>query len=343
VIVAAGLQITKIRDDNDDLWQSLWRCCVSEFFATLIFVFIGTGSVVAAKTALGENGIAIPSLTVIALAHGFAIMVMIYSIGEISGGHINPLVTWALLITDRISIIRALVFWTAQITGAITGSAILQGLLPTNLQYTLGCHSVNPLLSQWQGVGCEIVFTFILVFVVFATAISPFVGKISPLGGGDYGPGKLTPFAVGMTVLMLHTVGIPLTGASMNPARSFGPAVVHDCWDGHWTYWIGPCVGSTIAAVIAQVIFLSSPSDISSMLVATRGINLMGIQKSQNGSRLRFHEEKEDIEVDSFVLETKGNPNEVKEEVVMIETSLPEQTEESQENQESLVKVRLEE
>jgi len=107
--------------------------------------------------------------------------------------------------------------------------------------------------------------------VVFATAISPFVGKVAPLSGGsEYGPGKLTPFAVGMTILILHTVGIPLTGASMNPARSFGPAVVQGCWANHWIYWIGPLTGSTIAAIIAHFIFLSSPNALATVFSRNR-------------------------------------------------------------------------
>jgi glycerol uptake facilitator-like aquaporin len=85
----------------------------------------------------------------------------------------------------------------------------------------MGCHSVNAALTPAQGFGAEVIFTFIFIFVVFATAISPFAGKLAPLSGGssEYGPGKLTPFAVGMTILILHAVGIPFTGASMNPAR----------------------------------------------------------------------------------------------------------------------------
>jgi len=76
-------------------------------------------------------------------------------------------------------------------------------------------------------------------------------------GGGGTGPGKLTPFAVGMTILILHLVGIPITGASMNPARSFGPAVVSGHWNNHWIYWVGPLIGSTIAAIVAEILFLS--------------------------------------------------------------------------------------
>jgi len=79
----------------------------------------------------------------------------------------------------------------------------------------------------------------------------------------DYGPGKLTPFAVGMAILILHTVGIPITGASMNPARSFGPAVIADCWKDHWIYWLGPLTGSTIACIVASAIFLSNPNEMA--------------------------------------------------------------------------------
>jgi len=139
---------------------------------------------------------------------------------------------------------------------------------------------LNQYLSPGQGLGAEIVFTFIFIFVVFATAISPFVGKVAPLSGGsEYGPGKLTPFAVGMTILILHTVGIPLTGASMNPARSFGPAVVANCWANHWIYWIGPLIGSTLAAGIAQLLFLSSPNTLARMFTRNREKDSESTQK----------------------------------------------------------------
>jgi len=259
------------------VWQALWRSSISEFFATAIFIFIGCGSVTATQATLGDASIQVPSLTLISLAHGFCIMVMVYAIGEISGGHINPAVTWATLITGRLSILRALIYWVSQIIGAIVGAAILRGLIPPEIHTGLGCHGVNDKLNAGQGFGAEIIFTFIFIFVVFATAISPFVGKVAPLsGGGEYGPGKLTPFAVGMTILILHTVGIPLTGASMNPARSFGPAVVAGCWKDHWVYWLGPLVGSTFAAFIAQTIFLARPDAIAQML---------RINREQNGTQ----------------------------------------------------------
>jgi MIP family channel proteins len=262
----------KIQDPVEDVWQSLWRGSISEFFATAIFVFIGTGAVVAAQNTSGANILEVPSLTLIAIAHGFAIMILIYSIGEVSGGHINPAVTWALLITNKISVLRSCCYIVSQLVGAIVGSAILKSVLPSQLQYGMGCHSLNPVLTEGQGLWIEVVLTFIFIFVVFATAVSPFAGKMAPLSGGDYGPGKLTPFAVGMTIMCLHTVGIPLTGASMNPARTFGPALVNDCWNHNWIYWIGPLLGSSIAATVAQLIFLSHLRAIEKVFQITRGI-----------------------------------------------------------------------
>jgi len=263
--------LPKWRTEEDE-FPSLWRGAVSEFFACLIFIFVGCGSVVASNETLGSSTVPVDSVIAIALAHGFCIMVLVYSIGEVSGGHINPAVTWACLMTDKISVLRAFVYWISQLTGAVLGAAFLLSILPLASRYNLGCHGLNPHLTPAQGFGAETIFSFIFIFVVFATAISPFAGKFAPLAGGsgDYGPGKLTPFAVGMTILMLELVGVPLTGASMNPARSFGPAIVRGCWANHWIYWIGPLLGSTIAAIVAQVIFLSQPETFVKILTASR-------------------------------------------------------------------------
>eukprot|EP01114_Cavostelium_apophysatum_P006098 TRINITY_DN1731_c0_g1_i1.p1 TRINITY_DN1731_c0_g1~~TRINITY_DN1731_c0_g1_i1.p1 ORF type:complete len:312 (-),score=60.52 TRINITY_DN1731_c0_g1_i1:90-1025(-) len=271
---SAAIAFPKFQDDVDDVLPALWRGGVSEFFATMIFVFIGTGAVVASQAELTDPTLGVPNLTLISLAHGFAIMVLVYAVGEVSGGHINPAVTWACLITNKISFIRALIYIVAQLGGAVVGSALLKSFVPVDLQYGMGCHGINPALKPAQGFGAEVIFTFIFIFVVFATAISPFAGKLAPLSGGEaeYGPGKLTPFAVGMTILILHTVGIPFTGASMNPARTFGPALVNSCWDNHWVYWIGPLTGSSIAAVVAQILFLSNPVAIAQVFKAQRTV-----------------------------------------------------------------------
>jgi len=270
--------IPKFRDEKEDAWQSLWRGGVAELVATMIFLFVGTGSVVATQAVLGTGLIATPSLTLIALANGFVIMTMIYAVGEISGGHLNPMVTWAILVTNRISVIRALVYILAQLTGAVIGSALLLSFLPTSLISNMGCLALNSKLNLGQGFGFELIFTFILILVIFATAVSPFAGKLAPLSGSDYGPGKLAPFAIGMTVLILHTAGIPFTGAGMNPARAFGPAIVNGCWSNHWIYWIAPLCGSTLAAGVAQVIFLNNPTEIVRLIARKNDATLANAQ-----------------------------------------------------------------
>jgi len=289
----AIISLPKFQDEEDDVLPALWRGGVSEFFATMIFVFIGTGAVVASQAQLGSSSIGVPNLTLIALAHGFAIMVLVYAVGEVSGGHINPAVTWACLMTNKISFIRALIYVIAQLGGAVVGSGLLKSILPTKLQYGMGAHSINPLLSAGQGFGCEVIFTFIFIFVVFATAISPFAGKMAPLSGGEaeYGPGKLTPFAVGMTILILHCVGIPFTGASMNPARSFGPALITGQWANQWVYWAGPLVGSSIAAIVAQIIFLSNPIQMAALFKNQRSntADQNSSSSSQSGQNVKIN------------------------------------------------------
>jgi len=271
-----------LRDLNDDVWQSLWRCSLAEFFGTAIFIFLGTGSVYAAQVFLHEDGGNIDSFIIlIAMAHGFAITVSIYTIGDVSGGNINPAVTWALVLTRKMSLLRGVIYWVSQVGGGIVASLILRSLIPEDIlngnvpvQGLLGVHTLNPLITNvWQGFWFEIVLTFIFIFVVFGTAISPFVGKMAPVSGGgdEYGPGKLTPLALGLTILTLHLVGIPFTGASMNPARSLGPALVANYWKDHWIYWAGPLVGSTIAALIAHTLFLSNPGEIAKSWGILRG------------------------------------------------------------------------
>jgi len=271
----------EIVDKEEDVWQALWRSALAEFFGTLIFTFCGMAVVTSAQLVSPPTGaFGAGGLILVAFGHGFAISFVIYAIGEISGGHINPAVTWATLLTGRLSVLRFFLYIFCQIVGAICGGGIARALLPdywVNF-FNLGCHNVNRAIysTPWKGFGAEVIFTFIFVFVVFATAVSPFAGKLAPLSGGgqDYGPGKLTPLALGLCILCLHLVGVPITGASMNPARSFGAAVArHDafCFDYHWIYWAGPLLGATGAAFVATAVFLGNPNSVKTVLLLSRG------------------------------------------------------------------------
>ena len=178
-----------------------------------------------------------------AVVLAIAMMFLTAATARISGGHINPAVTFATLITGKIDIQKAIAYWIAQLLGAVVGAGLLAMVIPTAAQGNLGAHGLGAGVSAGGGLVAEIVLTFALVFVIFATAVDP------------KGPGHLAPLAIGFTVLVDHLVGVPVTGASMNPARSFGPALVAGAWADHWIFWIGPLVGAAIAGWVYQGVF----------------------------------------------------------------------------------------
>lgn len=223
-----------------------WRSTLAEFIATLLFVFLGAGSVIVSGGL--PNGDLDPArLVAIALAHGLAIAFLVYATANISGGHLNPAVTFAALLTKKISAARGLMFVVAQLGGAVVGALLLLATIPGAADTNLGAHALGPDVSVGMGLLMEIVITFALVFVIFATAVDP------------RGMGNLAPLAIGLTVLADHLLAVPITGASMNPARSFGPALVSGEWAGHWLYWAGPLLGGALAGLLYQIAFINRP------------------------------------------------------------------------------------
>jgi len=240
----------------EDFSLRTWRAVAAEFIATGLFVFIGTGAVVAANAGFLAAGGELPGvpgqgfIITVALAHGLAIALLVAATAKISGGHINPAVSFAAASTGKIKVSTAGLYIAAQLVGAILASLLLKGVIQGPFESGLGAHGLTGVLEQNVGDGAgagllvEAVLTFTLVFVVFATAIDP------------KGLAHLAPAAIGLTVLVDHLVGLPLTGASMNPARSFGPAVVANIWTDHWIYWLGPLIGAAIAALVYEFVFL---------------------------------------------------------------------------------------
>ena len=221
-----------------------WRATFAEFIATLLFVFVGGGSVVISAT-LTDGELNAARLVAIALAHGLAIALLVYATANLSGGHINPAVTFAATLTRKISVSRGSMYVAAQIAGAVIGALLLKFTLPDVSEGDLGAHGLGTGVTAGMGLTMEIVLTFVLVFVIFSTAIDP------------QGMGRLAPLAIGLTVLVAHLVAVPFTGASINPARSFGPAVVAGVWADHWVYWVGPLVGAALAGLLYQVFFIT--------------------------------------------------------------------------------------
>ena len=219
-----------------------WRHALAEMIATTMFVFLGAGAVVV--TGILVSDMTPARLVTIALAHGVAITLLISATATISGGHINPAVTISAVVTGQIGLTKGAVYIGSQLVGAVVGAALIAAVVPGAIDSNLGSHGLGTDVGVGAGLLAEIVLTFLLVFVVFATAID------------KKGLGHIAPVAIGLVVLVDHLIGVPLTGASMNPARSFGPALISGTWDTHWIYWVGPILGGGLAAVMYQNIFL---------------------------------------------------------------------------------------
>jgi MIP family channel proteins len=232
---AEGLGLTA-----KDLSPNLFRAALAELIGVLLFVFIGCGAVVMFVSLEIDAW-----LVGIALAHGLAIAVLVAATARISGGHINPAVTFAAVVTGRMKAGPGVVYVAAQLIGAVIGALLLQIVLIDEIEGTLGAHSVSEAVDgNGAAVLVEVIVTFVLVFTVFATAIDTrsTIANVAPL-------------MIGLAILIDHLVAVPLTGASMNPARSFGPALVAGEWDDHWVYWAGPLLGGSLAGIVYMLAF----------------------------------------------------------------------------------------
>ncbi len=228
--------VNQIKDINT------WKQFFAEFFATGFFVFIGSGAVV--STSIASSGVLDAGrLVAIALAHGLAICLLAYSVGHISGGHINPAITIAAIINRKINWVMGNIFILGQISGAIVFAFILKFVIPDVHEGNLGAHGLGEDVSIVMGFGIELIFTFLLSFVVFATAMDKRSTKF------------MAPLAIGITVAVVHLVAVPLTGAGINPARSLGPAIASGFWINHWIYWVAPIFGSVLGGTFYQLVF----------------------------------------------------------------------------------------
>jgi aquaporin Z len=224
--------------------MKIWEQAVAEVVGTFALVFIGAGSVVILSAAVGPGGV-----VGIALAHGMVLAVMVSNLGHISGAHFNPAVTISAWVVGKIETIRAGVYIVAQLAGAAAGALLLRLALPesiwkgASLGATLLNHQVG--ITAGKGVLIEAVLTFFLVFTVFAAAIDD-RGVFKAIAG----------LSIGFVLIFDILMGGLLTGASMNPARSFGPALVAGKWTDFWVYLIGPVTGGIIAGALYWFVYL---------------------------------------------------------------------------------------
>lgn len=209
--------------------QSLARPAIAEFIGPFALTLSGIG-------AIAITG----DIVAVALAHGLAIGLMIASMGHISGGHYNPAVSFAMLVTQRITVMRFGVYVVAQLLGAVAAALVIKAVLPADIRdaVELGVPSVSPAITAGQAFVVEVIATFFLVMVIFGTAVD------------KRGPGMIAPLAIGLTITMDIFWAGGLSGAAMNPARAFGPALVQPFWDDQWIYWLGPLLGAAIAGIL---------------------------------------------------------------------------------------------
>lgn len=236
------------------------RQLMAEFVATSTFVWAGCGAAVAANQ-LTESGAIFDAsaLTAISIAFGLTISVLAYSVGYISGGHMNPAVTLSFMILRLQSVSAGLLYMLAQFAGASFGALVLWGCTASlaggsgyGPAFGLGVNIVAPNVSSGSAFLIELMGTFLLVFTVLHVAVH-----------NKSTAGNVAPIAIGWAVLVAHLVSIPFTGCGINPARSFGPMIVDTIggmggivWArGFWVFYTAPFVGSTVAALTYKFIF----------------------------------------------------------------------------------------
>jgi len=212
----------------------------AELIGTMVLVFMGCGSAMFLGCEAAGGHLAV------ALAFGLSIVAMAYVIGNISGCHINPAVSLAVLISKKMSVKDFCGYVVAQVIGAIAGAALLKMVTGFGIEDLTGGLGSNGIANA-GGIGgaivIEIILTFIFVFTILGVT-------------SDEKKGNVAGIVIGLTLVFVHIVGIPLTGTSVNPARSIGPALFAggEALKNVWIFVLAPLVGAAIAAVLFKVI-----------------------------------------------------------------------------------------
>ncbi|CAI9091046.1 OLC1v1025965C1 [Oldenlandia corymbosa var. corymbosa] len=235
---------------------SFYRAIIAEFTATFLFLYV------LALTIIGYQSQTHPSpgkvdscagvgLLGISWAAGGTIFVLVYCTAGISGGHINPAVTFGLFLARKVSLVRALMYMVAQCLGAICGVGLVQSLQKSHFNTFGGsANGVQPGFSHGVGLTAEIMGTFVLVYTVFSATDPKRNARDSHIP-------VLAPLPIGFAVFMVHLGTIPITGTGINPARSLGSAVVFNnakAWNDLWIFWVGPFIGAALAALYHEFV-----------------------------------------------------------------------------------------
>ena len=217
---------------------------IAEFLGTFALVFFGAGAVCADRYLQSSGG---TGALGIALASGLAMAIMVSALGHISGGHFNPAISIGFWVTKRIGTFEVFLYWAAQILGGIAAAFLLKAVIPeeTWRAVALGTPELVRDFSRLSAMVLEAVASFFLVLVYFATSVDQ-RGTFRSIAG----------FGIGLTLTLGILVIAPFTGAAMNPARAFGPALASNHWTNWGVYWIGPLAGGFLASLLYDALYL---------------------------------------------------------------------------------------
>ncbi|XP_075301823.1 lens fiber major intrinsic protein [Opisthocomus hoazin] len=233
--------------------SSFWRAVLAEFLGSLLYALLGLGA--SLRFAPGP-----PSILGAALAFGLAQATLVQVLGHVSGGHVNPAVTLAFLLASQLSVARALGYLLAQLLGALAGAGVLYGVTPAPVRGTLGLNALHPGVGPGQATVLELLLTAQFVLCVLASFDDRHDGR----------PGSAA-LPVGLSLALGHIFGIHYTGAGMNPARSFAPAVITRNFTNHWVFWAGPLLGAALGAVLYEFALCPRARSLAERLAALRG------------------------------------------------------------------------
>jgi MIP family channel proteins len=224
--------------------NSMTKPAIAEFLGTFTLVFLGAAAVTLAGMMPAES-VGPLAVTVPALAHGLALVIIVMVYGHISGAHVNPAVTAGLLVGGKITVSRAVVYWIAQFLGAIVAALAISALVPagTNLGVTTGSLTAD---SVWTAAAWEFILTFLLVSSVYQAAVYGKAGNVAGL-------------AIGLTLAACIFAGGPYTGASLNPARTLGPALIAGDLSYVPAYLIGIFAGGIAAGLLHTYVLAPDP------------------------------------------------------------------------------------
>ncbi|KAG5181580.1 aquaporin [Tribonema minus] len=238
---------------KDEPWShDLFRGIVGELIATTLFLYVCITTVVFMRidniSEVNNGATGSTERLLIAFNFGLAIFVLVYLFADVSGANINPAVSWGLCLGKRITLKRCGLYIIAQCLGAIIGVGLACSMSKAHFWETNGgANVVNNQVGAHQALGGEILCTWLLVTVVLC-ATNPGLQK------AYVHQAVLLPWVIGMTVMLCHFTLVPVDGCSINPARSFGSAIITNTWKDHWVFWLGPLIGATIATLLFEAI-----------------------------------------------------------------------------------------